>query len=339
MVSYWRRSISRSRCGNSIVIVPPGRSTIRMPSTKSCRSGTCARTLLPTMRSALSSSGSLPASSVPKNAATVGTPRSCATSATFSAGSTPECRDPARRSAGGGTRRCSRARALGCRARAPVARPRALRSARRARPRSTTPTTGRRSHRRSRRETRTPRAGPAGTAGTRVRATDRTARSRSAAPAGGAGWRAAACRGRRTPRRASRRTAGIVRVIGRSSSGEFLVLGELGQRDVASVLGLASAVPHDGPCERVVDAQPRLPTEQVARATRVEAQGRRFVRRVGIDLGVPRQATVPAADEVVGDPRRRVARRRRRGRSSTHPPTRARPTGGHGQRRSPTGSR
>ena len=52
MVSNWFSAISRSRCGNSSVMTPSGFSSRTMPATKSLRSGTCASTLLPMMRSA-----------------------------------------------------------------------------------------------------------------------------------------------------------------------------------------------------------------------------------------------------------------------------------------------
>ena len=60
------------------------------PATKSFRSGTCARTLLPTIRLArLPSSTELCAVSRPKKSTSVGTPRSSAASATLAAGSIP----------------------------------------------------------------------------------------------------------------------------------------------------------------------------------------------------------------------------------------------------------
>ena len=52
IVSNSLRSISRNRWGNSSVRIPSGFSKILSPSTKSFRFGTCARTLLPAMRSA-----------------------------------------------------------------------------------------------------------------------------------------------------------------------------------------------------------------------------------------------------------------------------------------------
>src|SRR5687767_4716673 len=52
MVSNWLPSINRIRWGNSSVITPWGLSRVFMPETKLRRSGTCASTLFPTIRSA-----------------------------------------------------------------------------------------------------------------------------------------------------------------------------------------------------------------------------------------------------------------------------------------------
>ena len=66
-----------------------------MPATKSFRSGTWASTLLAAIRSARRPSAtSSRASSTPKNRVTVGTPRSSAAAATFTAGSMPSTGTP-----------------------------------------------------------------------------------------------------------------------------------------------------------------------------------------------------------------------------------------------------
>ena len=74
--------------GNSRVATPSGASSVRIPATKSLRSGTWARTLLPITRSARRSSRTnCPASSSPKNSVRVGTCFATAAAATFRAGS------------------------------------------------------------------------------------------------------------------------------------------------------------------------------------------------------------------------------------------------------------
>ena len=78
-------------CGNSKVIIPVGLSKIFNPFTKSLRSGTWAKTLFPTIRSAnLPSSFSSFAVLTLKNFVMVGIPFSLATFATFTAGSIPK---------------------------------------------------------------------------------------------------------------------------------------------------------------------------------------------------------------------------------------------------------
>src|SRR4029078_6605582 len=80
----------RSRGGNSMVMIPAGARRIFIPPTKSFRSGTCASTLLPSMRSACwPASASSRAVSTPKNFTRVGTPFDSATFATLAAGSIP----------------------------------------------------------------------------------------------------------------------------------------------------------------------------------------------------------------------------------------------------------
>ena len=67
-----------------------------MPSTKSFSAGTCASTLLPTIRSACRPSpASRVAVSLPKNSTSDGIPRSSATLATLAAGSIPSTGTPA----------------------------------------------------------------------------------------------------------------------------------------------------------------------------------------------------------------------------------------------------
>ena len=94
MVSNRLSSISRIRCGNSIVTTPVGLSSTRMPPTKSLMSGTCASTLLPTIRSAWPLGARRCASSTPKNSVTVGMPLAIAASATLAAGSMPRTPTP-----------------------------------------------------------------------------------------------------------------------------------------------------------------------------------------------------------------------------------------------------
>ena len=95
MVSNWCSSISRRRCGNSIVTTPSGFRIRRSPSTKSWAFGTWASTLLPTIRSAVRPcSSSSRASRSPKKSTTVSIPRSFAAAATLAAGSIPSVRHP-----------------------------------------------------------------------------------------------------------------------------------------------------------------------------------------------------------------------------------------------------
>src|ERR671922_38526 len=90
MVSNWLPSMSRTRCGTSIVATPSGASRIRIPATKSFTSGTCARTLFAATRSASPRSAtSRSARSAPKKSTRVSTPRRRAASATLRAGSMP----------------------------------------------------------------------------------------------------------------------------------------------------------------------------------------------------------------------------------------------------------
>ena len=76
-------------------VIPSGFNTMRMPSTKSLRSGTWASTLLPTTRSAWMPSVRISSAvSTPKNSAMVGMPFARAASATFWAGSMPSTGTP-----------------------------------------------------------------------------------------------------------------------------------------------------------------------------------------------------------------------------------------------------
>jgi len=103
MVSNWLRSISRIRCGNSIVMTPAGAKSARSPRTKSLMSGTWASTLLPSTRSAAPNSAAIarPVAS-PRKSTRVGTPRASAARATLAAGSMPSTGTPA------ATKCCSR---------------------------------------------------------------------------------------------------------------------------------------------------------------------------------------------------------------------------------------
>ena len=82
--------INRSRCGNSIVIMPCGcRSTVE-PRDEVVHVGTWARTLLPRTRSArIPARGQVARELGPKNRQRVGIPFSTATAATLAAGSIP----------------------------------------------------------------------------------------------------------------------------------------------------------------------------------------------------------------------------------------------------------
>ncbi len=85
-------------CGNSSVTTPSGLSRMAMPATKSLRSGTWARTLLPTIRSAPTpSETSCLASRTPKKSTRVGMPFSTAARATLAAGSMPSTGTPSGR--------------------------------------------------------------------------------------------------------------------------------------------------------------------------------------------------------------------------------------------------
>ena len=84
-------SISFNKCGTSIVAIPLGFRISFIPSTKSFRFGTCAKTLFPIIRSAIFFSLiSLFASFVPKNSLIVDIPLLLAILATFLAGSIPK---------------------------------------------------------------------------------------------------------------------------------------------------------------------------------------------------------------------------------------------------------
>jgi len=103
--------IIRIRCGNSSVTTPVGPSRMRKPSTKSLTSGTCASTLLPSMRSgAKPSVFSAVAVSAPKKATRLGTPAAIAASATLPEGSMPRTETPRSWKYSAGSRRSRRPR-------------------------------------------------------------------------------------------------------------------------------------------------------------------------------------------------------------------------------------
>ena len=78
-----------------MVTTPCGASSTRKPSTKSLMSGTCASTLLPSIRSgAKPSAFSAAAVSTPKKRTRLGMPAAIAASATLPEGSTPSTFTP-----------------------------------------------------------------------------------------------------------------------------------------------------------------------------------------------------------------------------------------------------
>ena len=191
---------------------PAGARRIATPATKSFRSGTCARTLFPAIRSAWPRSrASSRASSVPKNSASVGTPSSSRDDGDVLRRLDAEDRDAA-------AEEMLEQVAVVRRELDDEARPRRDRAARsspprsaaRARPSSSSTTRSTRTRGRSRRERRTPRAG---------RACSRRRRGRGAGKNGSISFvcarrarssrRAATCRGRRTWSSDSGRRNGI----------------------------------------------------------------------------------------------------------------------------------